>query len=447
MTSYYHHNQPSQPNFRPDYQTGQKDKFAIYTRVSTPGQVDNGSIEEQVARAENLCRERGWTVADHYCDPGISGALFEERGELQRLIAEGRAGKFKFVLIWDVDRLARTELVFAQIVHALEFELGIQVVNTANPQVVEPAKFNPRDRSRRFMQGVQALMAQDAYYQLMEKSVAGKKRRIREGKFIFPKVAYGYKRVWDEETRQHIVIPQPDELKYVRMFPDFVRENLSDAGIAARLDLLGATPRRGKFWSASTVYWIRTNPFYAGKVSYGRLTTMRGKVKRQFDQSEIILADHACPSQCEHPWTWEEFQEIQIRRTSRAGRKPRPRHDSPHPLGGLLKCTYCGYGMVYTITSYRKIPYYICAAHMSNPNACTKNRAPANALLAKLWEHIDELAQKAATNPDEYYDRLKNSSGAGRVEQIGLQLAELEKAAVTWKKAARSLTKCYLSVQ
>jgi len=78
---------------------------AIYARVST---ADKGQDPEmQLRELREYCTRRGWTIASEYVDVGISGSK-ESRPQLNRLMADTRAGLFGAVVVWKFDRFARS---------------------------------------------------------------------------------------------------------------------------------------------------------------------------------------------------------------------------------------------------------------------------------------------------------------------------------------------------
>jgi len=78
-------------------------RAALYARVSTQDQ-DVGLQLEELRR---LAQQRGWEVIDEYTDQGVSGAK-EGRPGLDRLLSDGQAGLFDVLLVWKLDRLARS---------------------------------------------------------------------------------------------------------------------------------------------------------------------------------------------------------------------------------------------------------------------------------------------------------------------------------------------------
>jgi len=77
-------------------------RIAVYTRVSTSDQSDEGQERELLEFAER----RGWAVAEVYKDK-ISG-IKNNRPELDRLLADAKKARFTHVIVWRIDRLGRS---------------------------------------------------------------------------------------------------------------------------------------------------------------------------------------------------------------------------------------------------------------------------------------------------------------------------------------------------
>jgi DNA invertase Pin-like site-specific DNA recombinase len=98
-------------------------KVALYARVSNPEQT----VETQLQALWRFAEARGWEIYREYVDVGISGAK-AVRPELEALMKDAAALKFKVILVWKFDRLFRS---VAHMLQALqEFSaLGIDFVS------------------------------------------------------------------------------------------------------------------------------------------------------------------------------------------------------------------------------------------------------------------------------------------------------------------------------
>src|SRR5260370_41423123 len=94
-------------------------RCAIYTRKSTEHNLDLAfnSLDAQREACEAYIRSQlneGWRlIADRYDDGAFSGASLN-RPALQRLLADVRVRKIDLLLVYKVDRLARSLADFAK---------------------------------------------------------------------------------------------------------------------------------------------------------------------------------------------------------------------------------------------------------------------------------------------------------------------------------------------
>jgi DNA invertase Pin-like site-specific DNA recombinase len=92
-------------------------RCALYARVSTTN--GHQDPEMQLGELRQYAMRRGWTVAGEYVDKGVSGAK-DRRPALDKLMKDAKARKLDVILIWKLDRFARS---LRHLVNALaEFE-------------------------------------------------------------------------------------------------------------------------------------------------------------------------------------------------------------------------------------------------------------------------------------------------------------------------------------
>ena len=78
-------------------------KIGIYVRVSTGSQTVENQERELLAH----CQRQGWQVFKVYRDEGFSGAVADRPG-LKEMLADARQGRFNLLVVWKIDRLARS---------------------------------------------------------------------------------------------------------------------------------------------------------------------------------------------------------------------------------------------------------------------------------------------------------------------------------------------------
>ena len=97
-------------------------KVAIYTRVSTSQQT----VENQLLELYEVCERNDWTVVEEYSEV-ISGTKgVDERSELERMLIDASRRKFDKVVVWSVDRVARSMKHLIQVLSQLQ-DLDIDI--------------------------------------------------------------------------------------------------------------------------------------------------------------------------------------------------------------------------------------------------------------------------------------------------------------------------------
>src|SRR5450759_3725591 len=145
-------------------------RVALYARVSTSnGQQDP---ERQLRELREYAKRRDLSIVGEYVDR-LSGSK-ESRPALNRLMADASARKFDAVLVWKMDRFARS---LKHLVNALaEFEaLGIAFVSLRdNLDLTTP--------SGRLMFQIIGAMAEFERALIQERVRAGSRNAIAKGK-------------------------------------------------------------------------------------------------------------------------------------------------------------------------------------------------------------------------------------------------------------------------
>lgn len=103
-------------------------RCAVYARVSTTDQ----NPDLQLTELGRYVSERGFELVGQYVDQGVSGTK-KSRPELDRLMADARAGKIDVLVVWKFDRFARS---LAHLVNSLaEFQqLGVDFISLKDGQ-------------------------------------------------------------------------------------------------------------------------------------------------------------------------------------------------------------------------------------------------------------------------------------------------------------------------
>jgi DNA invertase Pin-like site-specific DNA recombinase len=91
-----------------------KKRAGLYLRVSTEAQT----TENQAIELKRYCERQGWTIAKTYEDHAVSGTQ-RDRPSLDEMLSDAQRGKFDVVVVWKIDRLARSTAHLLEILNLL----------------------------------------------------------------------------------------------------------------------------------------------------------------------------------------------------------------------------------------------------------------------------------------------------------------------------------------
>jgi len=240
-----------------------KEKVAIYVRVSTEDQADKQTIQTQLFGCREYTNQQGWEVVDEFLDEGVSGSvLLEERPAGAQLLKRAEEGAFVRVVVYRYDRLSRDTLGCL---------LALKRLESLSAPVCSVDEHFENTPSGHFARTVITAVAELEKNMIRQRTMDGRARKVREGKYMASITPFGYVR----ENGQ--ILPHPKNADVVRQIFQWSREGLGLKAIAARLEKNGipppspAHPRRQSRWGwhFSTVHKILSAPRYTGQSKYG----------------------------------------------------------------------------------------------------------------------------------------------------------------------------------
>ncbi len=145
---------------------------ALYARVSTSDQ----DVQMQVDELRVEAQRRGWKIVGTYTDEGVSGSR-ERRPQLDRLLAEVRAGKLDVVAVWKLDRLGRSMQHLVQLLDTFK-RSGVDFVS------LRDAGIDTTSATGTLVTQVLAAFAEYERNIICERTRAGLARARRQGKVL-----------------------------------------------------------------------------------------------------------------------------------------------------------------------------------------------------------------------------------------------------------------------
>ncbi|NLK26712.1 MAG: recombinase family protein [Euryarchaeota archaeon] len=223
-------------------------KVAIYTRVSTDDQAEEGySLDAQKERLEAYCEAQGWDVVRIYVDDGYSGRTCK-RPAYQRMMQE--RDEWDVILVLKMDRIHRNSKNFMMMMEDLE-KWGKKFTSMQE-------ELDTSSAMGRFVVDIIQRIAQLESEQIGERTYSGMAQKAQSGGLLGFYPPFGY-RVKDND--QVIV---ENEAEVVREIFQRYCAGESMAELAEALNRRGLKTRRNRPWTLYSVRYILHNPAYAG---------------------------------------------------------------------------------------------------------------------------------------------------------------------------------------
>lgn len=393
-------------------------KVAGYIRVSTEEQSKEGySLDAQREKLINYCKsQEGWELVEIYPEEGRS-AKDLNRPELQRMLEDAINRKYDVILVYRLDRLTRSVIDLYDLLqqfeqHSIKFKSATEVYDTTTAM------------GKLFITIVAAL-AQWERENLSERVRFGMEELVRKGNWHGGPVPFGYK--W--EDKQMTIVPE--ESKILRKMRDTYMSGEGLGSTSKALNALGLL-RRGKKWSAQSVWYTLDNPFYAGRIRYGE-KKKNGKYasRKKEERVNVIWSDTGFPT----IFTWEEYQEHK----DRMQRKEFYGHSKKreYRFSGVMHCARCGgrlIGRPYRnkkINGEWSIPYYnyICSGR-SMSMGCDLPLLKQELAEKLIMEHIEKISLEVTRIPQQSEE---TTDGADEVKLLQKELKVIADRRKKWQ--------------
>ena len=321
-------------------------RAALYVRVSTAMQDTEESYgpEVQIERGRSFCGSQGFELAeDHIYKDTISGSTpSEKRQELSRLLADAEQGKFDVLLVYKIDRLARSLMVFMDIIERLN-GFGI-----AFRSVTEP--IDSSSSSGQLMIQMLAMFAEFERKMIRERTMSGKLQAALEGKFVCGVPTFGYK--IDKATKKLVIIPE--QAKIVRkLFGWVVDEKMPLREVEKRMNQMKVPPPYNarykkrqtlNYWHRRTIGRILTNETYTGTFYYRKYKRPFNNLTSITDKRKLRPQEEWVEMSCE-PIITREIFEAAKRQLLKNREMAKRNQKRSYLFSKLIFCSRCGYRM------------------------------------------------------------------------------------------------------
>jgi DNA invertase Pin-like site-specific DNA recombinase len=385
---------------------------ASLLRVSTAAQAADGtSLETQSRANREFIAARGWSLAGEYVErEGVSGAA-EERGDVDRLLRDIRAGAVQVVVVNKVDRFVRDARQFHNTIAEIEGAGALFVSATEG--------FDGSTASGRMHRSMLAVIAAFERDRIRERTQDGVRETVRMGFWPGGEPRFGLRTVKDRSTKHKRVVLHRAEAATIRTAVGLlVDEGLDFTQAAARLNAMGCPPRHAGRWSAALLRAAVSGDGLCGSWTYA--DPSRGRTPPRGEPITIRVPEVLTPER------HAALAEV-LASTSR-----------PHgPQGFYLLSrgrllSPCGERYQGTARNDREVRAYRCAG---SGRGCGCRRLHAGQVEDAVWGAVVDLLS--------HPDRLLASAEehlAARGRRLGVEREEAAKVEARMAEVQRALT-------
>ena len=379
----------------------------IYIRTSTTFQGEHGtSLETQAEQCTTLVEGMGYRVDPNCIWKDMESGAFMSRDGLEKMLEAVKTRRVEMVVIHNPDRLGREPvdlLIIARVFHAA----GVRLEFVNGP--------SDRDPEAELLMFILGYVGQKERIQIMERTMRGKEKLARDGRYpIGPKIL-GYD--YDRDNKVRTI--NEEEAAIVRRIFQWTLEGVSRYRIAIRLNDEGIRTKKGKKWRQGGVKRIVENVAYTGRHYYGRYRHRKvdpkvaGKKREVTEKplSEAFLIENFTP-RIISPELFEAAQERVRERAPRFRRK-----GTRYLLTGFVRCGLCG-GSVVGSSIMRGKRHYRCSDAKkteTTPASCKAGYIRADELEQIVWN----LVVEAIRSPEVLASEIRKhvTMGTGNLEE------------------------------
>ena len=247
-------------------------QYSLYLRKSRADlEAEERGEGETLARHEKmlieLARRYGFSIGKIYREI-VSGESIEARPVVQELLKDVESGRWKGVLVVEVERLARGDTMDqGRVAKSFKF---------SNTKIITPIKiYDPNDEFDEEYFEFGLFMSRREYKTINRRLQRGRVSSVKEGKYVGSVAPFGYDRVKLVKDKGYTLAKNDEAPVVEKMFQIYAYNEIAINEVVRRLNLAGFKPRKAKEWTISAVKDILSNPIYIGKIRWDSRKTVK----------------------------------------------------------------------------------------------------------------------------------------------------------------------------
>lgn len=411
---------------------------AVYARVSTAGQEDEETINNQLLELRERVKLDGHLLSPErfYTDDGWTGTLLE-RPELDRLRSDAKDKLFDILYFYDRGRIAR-KFVYQEVVLDELRGLGIECISLHDINGTTPEDH--------LMGSVMGIFHEYERVKITERMRLGKMRKVRENKKLLgynPSYGYDYhpRIKGGPDARDGFFSVNEQEAQVVRQIFQWVADGVALRDVIRRLYDAGIPPKKQKrmTWTKGPIARMLQNETYIGTHYYNKSEAIESinpkypaKKYRRISKTSRRIRPKEEWLMVEVPRiiTDELFDKVQsqLRLNQKFSRRNNKKND--YLLTGIIDCE-CGKPRTGDPGANGNL-YYRCTDRLTRfpmPRECFAGGVNATVVDSLVWSKLKELLaspEQLRKQAERWVDSVSSSPAVSKAKEARTKLKVLD---------------------
>ncbi len=333
---------------------------------------------------------------------------------MQKLLSDVRQGKWKGVLVVEVERLARGETMDQGIVS--------KAFKISNTKIITPIKtYDPNDEFDEEYFEFGLFMSRREYKVINRRLQRGRILSVKEGKYVGSIAPFGYDRVKIKGDKGYTLRKNAEANTVKIMFDLYAYDDLSIGEVTRKLNEMGLKPRKNEKWTVSTVGGILENPVYLGKIKWNGRKVVKVYKREKLISTRPRNKNYILVDGLHKPIIDEKTWKIASAKRSLNSAPVAHNNVVQNPLCGLIICAKCGKKMKRrSYSKYSKEPTLYC----DNPK-CDNISSKFCYVEDKVLYGLKKWLEHYKFDYQEYLDKINHN----KIESIEKTITSLEQEA------------------
>ena len=395
-------------------------RVTYYARVSSEKDEQLNSLGNQITYYEDFIKKnQNWTYVEGYIDEGLSAATTKKRENFHRMVDDGKAGLFDFIITKEISRFARNTL------DSISFTR--ELLNAGVGVFFQNDNINTLDEDSELRLTIMSGIAQDELRKLSSRVKFGHAQAIKKNVVLGNSRIFGY-----VKDGGRLVIDEAEAPMVRELFELYATGKYSMKRIENLFWEKGYRNHNGKKIAHTTMSGMISNPKYKGYYVGNKVKVIDLFTKKQkfLPEEEWVMykdeTGETVPAIVSEE-LWDKANEVLYMRSQDV---ITAQHKTVHQnlLTGKLICAHCGmpyYRKDAISKGGEKISKWVCSGKIKNGASSCPSRAIYESEIKPIIEdifksgqqHIEELSACVLKLVSEVLDTNENKDELNRLNQ------------------------------